>query len=464
MLRKSDHPSREHAFVIAFALLAGTCATVRAQSLAGVEVELGPLDSPGRGTGPRTLEEAKKPVAEQNTALPTPPPSPREWFGPDGKSWFDWSRATGDWGGIRTSMEEGGLTIAGSFTLDWSSVWSGGAENRAYTRRWLDINATLDLDKLLGWKGGTVYADFYHYGGETGNPVGDVQGTNAYITSRELDQLAELWFQQSLFDGKLRIKAGKIDANVDFAFLSSASGFVSANGTWDINQLGQPTYPEPATGILAFVYPTENIYAGIGLFDGATQDGIRTGGRGPATFFSDSKSDSWYLIGEAGLTWKELGSLGQGLLAAGGWGHTGDFARFDGGTEEGTAGAYVLFQQQFIRREGEGNENKGLFGFARWNWADREVSLVTHHVALGGVLKGTFSGRDADEFGVMWSFADLSGRSGATGEEHNVEVFYKLQLFGSVSLTPDLQYISNPSGNSAIDDAWVGTLSVVISF
>ncbi|MBY0312899.1 MAG: carbohydrate porin [Phycisphaerales bacterium] len=433
-------------------------------TLSSVEVEAGPIDSPGRKPAPRTAEESKQPSAVQTGAQPTPPPAPRDWFGEGGKPWWEWSRATGDWGGARTALEDAGLTIAGSFTLDWSSVWSGGAENRAYTRRWLDLNATLDLDKAFGWKGGSVYIDFYHYGGEIGNPVGDAQGTDALITPRHLDQVAELWFQQTLFDGKLRVKAGKIDANIDFAFIPCATGFISYNGTWDPNQLGQPTYPDPATGVLAFVYPTDQLYVGFGVFDGATQDGIRTGSRGPSTFFSDSKSDSWYFIGEVGLTWKELGSLGAGQLSAGGWGHTGDFARFSGGAKEGTAGGYVLFQQQFIGREGEGNESKGLFGFARFNHASDDVALITNHIAAGAVLKGTFAGRDADECGVMWSMGDLSNKSGADGDEHNVELFYKLQLFGSVSIIPDLQFISNPSGNASLDDAWVGTLSIVVSF
>lgn len=464
ILRPEVRPRRNVHLIAASMLALGLASPALAQEYSNAETEAGPLDIPGHGPGPRTRQDANLPPAQQNTAQPTPTPTPREWFGADGKPWFDWSRATGDWGGARTALENGGLTIAGSFTLDWSSVFSGGAENRAYTRRWLDINATVDFDKLFGWKGGSVYVDFQHYGGETGNPVGDAQGTDALITPRHLDQVAELWFQQVFFDGMLRVKAGKIDANVDFAFIPCATGFISYNGSWSPNFIGQPTYPDPATGVLAFVYPTDNLYVGFGFFDGATQDGLHTGSRGPATFFSDSKSDSWYFIGEVGLTWKELGSFGSGILAAGGWGHTGDFARFEGGVEDGSAGAYVLFQQQFIRRDGEGNESKGLFGFARWNHADEDVSLIANHVSAGAVLKGTFTSRDADECGVMWSLGDLSSRSGADGNEHEVELYYKLQLFGSVSITPSIQYINNPGGNPTLDDAWVGTLSFVVAF
>lgn len=436
-----------------------------------VSAEAGGLDLPGRSGAPRTREEAKQPPAQQTNAAPTPapppPPAKREGFGADALPWWDWPRATGDWGGLRSGLEDAGVTIAGSFTLNWSSVFDGGAETRAFSRRFLDVNATFDLDKLFGLKGGSVYADFYHFSGETGKPVGDAQGVATLETGRRLDQVGELWYQQVLLDGRVRLKVGKIDANTEFAFTDSGKGFLSANANWDGNLLAQPTYPDPAVGAVLFVYPVDGLYLGAGAFDGATQDGYATGSRGPATFFSDSKSDSWYFTGEAGVTWDELGPCGRGRLAAGGWGHTGRFDRFDGGTEDGTQGAYVLAEQQLLRRDGaEGDDakKKGLFAIARWAWADPAVSVIRNHAAVAVVLKGTFAGRDLDEAGVMWSYADLSRRSGATSDEHLVEAYYRLQLLGSVSVSPTFQWVHDPSGDPTIDDAFVGTLSLTVTF
>lgn len=80
------------------------------------------------------------------------------------------------------------------------------------------------------------------------------------------------------------------------------------------------------------------------------------------------------------------------------------------------------------------------------------------------MTKGTFDGRDDDEAGVMWSFGKLSSKSSAEHDEHNIKAFYKLQIFGSVSITPDIQYIVHPSGDPAIKNTWVGTLSFVVAF
>lgn len=113
-----------------------------------------PLDLPGHERGERDRNDAPK-VEETK---PTPEEE-REWFGH--KAFWEWSRVTGDWGGARTRLENQGIEFAGSYTLDWSSVWSGGVKNVASTRSLLDLNLTFDLDKLVGLAGGKVFADFY---------------------------------------------------------------------------------------------------------------------------------------------------------------------------------------------------------------------------------------------------------------------------------------------------------------
>lgn len=432
-----------------------------------VPTEGDPLDLPGRGPAPKTREEVNTPVPVQSGARPETPPVPREWGGPEGRPWVEWTRMTGDWGGARTSMEAAGLTVAGSFRLDWTSVLSGGTSDGAYTRRLFDVNLTLDLDPVTGgsWKGGTVYADFYHYGGETGEPSGSVQGTDVISSASHLDQLAELWIQQTFSDGLLRLKVGKIDANAEFASIPCATGFISANGTWDVNLLDMPTYPDPAMGVVLFVTPSDGFYAGVGVFDGATHDGYPTGSRGPATFFSDSKSDSWYTIGEAGVVWKQLGSMGGGRVAAGGWYHSGDYVRFDSTIDQGTGGFYLTGQQQLTQR-GETDEQKeqGLFVFARAAFANGDISTVRTHASLGLVSKGTFEGRDDDQAGVMWSWAGLSDASGAVGNESILEAYYTIAATGSVTLSPYFQWVVNPSGNPAVDDAVLIGLSLKVSF
>lgn len=183
--------ARFAAFTITSLLALSSAAMGQDADIASVETEaeMNPGDLPGRENAPRTATKSTLPPP-----APVPaPPSDREWFG--GLSWFEWSRATGDWGGVRTRLEDAGLSIGASLTHDWSYVFDGGVNNRGSSRRLFDINATLDLEKALGWKGGTLYADFYHYGGRLINDAGDIMSYDNIATDRHRDQLSEAWFQ-----------------------------------------------------------------------------------------------------------------------------------------------------------------------------------------------------------------------------------------------------------------------------
>jgi porin len=64
----------------------------------------------------------------------------------------------------------------------------------------------------------------------------------------------------------------------------------------------------------------------------------------------------------------------------------------------------------------------------------------------------------------MSAFAALSDPAGYADDETVVEWFYKVQLTGSVSVKPDIQFVFSPSGDSSLDDAVVGGLRVEIAF
>lgn len=453
-------------FGIAFGLLTGMAAAQESQppdtsdeSVANVMEP--PLDLPGHERGERDKDEARK----SEEAKPTPEEE-REWFGH--KPFWEWSRVTGDWGGARTRLENLGIEFAGSYTLDWSSVWSGGVKNVASTRSLLDLNLSFDLEKLVGLQGGAVFADFYSTDMRGGSrDVGDFQGVSNIETGDNLDQLAELWYEQHLFKDFLRLKVGKMDAAGEFAFVSHNEDNLHGGAGCVLTIPGYPTYPDPAMGVVLFAYPTEWLYVGGGLFDGATLDGFATGRRGPATFFNDDKSDSWLWMGELGVTWKELWSMGAGRAAAGVWHHTHDFDRFDGGVESDATGCYALIEQQLIKRgEGDASNEHGLFCWLQYGCADEDILDVAQHLGGGLVLKGTFTGREDDNAGTWLSWIDLSDNDSAGYAEDEIawELFYKCQVTPSFSIRPDLQFVFNPSGDEAIDDAVVGGLRFEVAF
>lgn len=433
-------------------------------TLTNVNLFLGPQDLPGRPKAPRELVVPGEEEPGER-ATPEAAPAARSWFG--GKPIWEWDRATGDWGGGRTWLNDHGVTFEASYTTHWSSVLDGGARNVASTRHIFDVNATADLDKLLGLPGATLYADAYFSSNRGGSrDVGDVQGTSNIDTGANINQLAELWYQQTLFDDMLRLKVGKIDANGEFAFVNAAGDFATASPGYSPTINGYAGYPAPATGVVAFIYPADRVYVGGGIFDGATRDGVFTGNRGPDQFFSDDKSSSWFLIGEVGASWDDLFGLGGGRAAVGGHYHTGRATAFNGDSKAGASGVYALGEQQLIRR-GPGDEDKalGLFTFCQFGWTEDEVSNSKLHLAGGVVLKGTFASRPDDTTGVYVSYDDLSDAAGSpyTSDETSVEVYYKFHVTPFINVTPDFVYVVNPGGQG-LSDAAVGQLRVEVLF
>lgn len=432
--------------------------------------------------GPDRPHEHPAPGSRAATDEPGPSEAPalRDWIG--GRPWPEWDHALGDVAGVRTALEEAGLSVHASYILDWSTVFTGGVRRTAATDSIFDFAVEADLERMLGLAGASAFLNFYSTDGRGQGRAGDFQGWSNIETAENDDQIGELWFQQELLDGRLRLKFGKIEANSEFMFVESAGEFLNSSGGFSPTSGFLPTYPDPAMGLVAFLRPTDRLYLGAGVFDGAAGDGFRTGPSGPATFFSDDRSSDWFIIAEAGVRWDALplvdageAALRRGRAAIGGWLQTGTLERFDGSTDAGTRGLYLLIEQQLWARHpaaagasGQAAEgaDRGLWMFAQFGRSDDRVVEAGTHVGVGLSLLGTFGGRDDDAAGVYWSWVDLSDDpdAGFAEDESVLELFYKLQITPWISVKPDVQIIWNPGGDPNVDTAVVGAIRFEIVF
>ncbi|HMB96544.1 MAG TPA: carbohydrate porin, partial [Tepidisphaeraceae bacterium] len=231
------------------------------------------------------------------------------------------------------------------------------------------------------------------------------------------------------------------------------------------NILAFPSYPDAATGGEIFVQPCKHFYAGLGIFDGALQDGIQTGKLGPATLFGSP--DDLFYIAEAGVNWHLRQNL-PGTLGVGGWHDTANFTRFNGGSDHGTSGFYLVADQTLYRAHPEKEDNpQGMGMFFRYGWADPHVSAIEHNFAGGLSWTGAIPKRDSDVLGIGATCALLSRDSGAGFDdraETTIEAFYKIQITPWFYVQPDLQYIINPGGIESRDNALVAILRMSIDF
>lgn len=390
------------------------------------------------------------PAANENAVAPPP------------MSWCDGRGVTGDWWG-RDALEEHGITFSGSYTFEGAKTLRGGVQRDASWLGLVDLAGSFDLERLFGIEGATISFDAYSL--RNANPstsVGDAQGVSNLAADRHVDQIGELWYEQVLGDGALRVKLGKIDAYGEFQYARAASEFLNLGVDFGLTLIGLPSSPDPAGGVVAFWYPAERMHVAAGVFDGAGQTGVHTGSTPIDTFLGDP-SDSYGLV-EVSQGW----SLGYAALAGrakiGAWHHTGAFDRFDGGTDDGTSGFYATLEQELARENPEiADDAQAQSAFVHIGLADRDVSAVDLHTSAGFVWSGAISGRDADVLGIAVSRVGFSDRAGiAESSETTGELFYRCQLTPWISFKPDLQFVKDPSGDAALDDAWVALIRVEV--
>jgi len=74
----------------------------------------------------------------------------------DLESWLRGDYGTGNWLGVRTGLEDKGVSISGGYTAEVWGNTTGGLKRGAVYTGLLDFGAELDLEKLIGWKGASV--------------------------------------------------------------------------------------------------------------------------------------------------------------------------------------------------------------------------------------------------------------------------------------------------------------------
>lgn len=405
------------------------------------------------------------PPAIAQQALPPQEPLPRLQGYPhehDGDgSWWSRPHLTGNWGGLRPWLRERGLTLDVFSTTDASLVLAGGVERGFALRTLVDATATVASQPLLGYRGGTVFLDVQWQGGDDGSlDTGDLQRYSDIDHDRDFVQVAMLWYEHAFADDTLFVRVGKDDTNTSFQALSAVDPFIHPSFGHSPNLLAMPTYPDTAFGAQVFWRP-EGFWAGLGIYDGALQSGVRTGEHGARTVFG-APADL-YGIAEVGAAWA---GERPGRVGVGAWRLTGTLSRFDGSDDSGTTGWYASGEQ--VLRAGRPEDGAGeVAAFAMYGFADAELSDFEHCFGAGIACTGPFSRRPQDKVGLGLAqgwFSRAAGTTFAGRAETAIELFYDVQVTPWCTLKPVLTWIDDPGGLVGVGDVLVLTLRTAITF
>jgi porin len=381
---------------------------------------------------------------------------------------------TGELADLLGLKKDTGVFVGGLWIGNSSYLISGGKEPGDWTGdSLLLLSLGLDLEKLLGWKGGKFGIEFLQFnGGDPNAAAGSVQGYNGLPgpDPSNRTELSQLWWRQELFDGKLIFRIGKMAPTVDFNNVlrpvptqDEARGIPSVSGLIYTPIFKNPTLIgvmpgsyNTACGVTATVAPTDNIYVSYGLFDGNTVNGVQTGTTGP-TF-----NGYYFNILEAGMAWEAGPNKLPGSFGVGGWYETGEL-RGPGVTQSGASGVYVFGSQRLWLRHPD-QDNSGVSGYFQLGANGSKVLPFNQYVGAGLTAFGLVPRRARDSFGAGMAWSWLNPREFGRPSELMFQAYYQAHLVASTYIQPVISYIPTPGAGSDLSPAWAATLQLTVLF
>ena len=381
---------------------------------------------------------------------------------------------TGDWGGTRSNWAKSGVMLEGGVKIDSLSN-RGARRNGSKTVSHVDLKLKLDLEKSLGWHGGSAMLNVIRDAGRGLNDrhVSSLLGvTNLEVPFPTTTSVFHAWVKQQLWDERFSILAGIYPIDSEFQVVDSAGVFVKPeygpSGDLALTR-GPSIFNNAAFGIRSKLSSADKtVYGQWALMDGIPNDPARP----KRTAVRFAKGDGAFNVAEIGWLPNAADEkfTGHSKFALGLWAYTAksndqlDVANIDAGNFAGPAsrrrqhGGYVLGERTVARLDAD----RFVSAFVRHAWTDGDSSPLTSALNLGVSIKGPFASRPDDILGLAWSRAATSSRwraaqaVGGTATdtaETALEWTYKYNVTPWFAIQPNYQYIRHPGAVRGVPNA-----------
>lgn len=348
------------------------------------------------------------------------------------------SSSTAQSQGAAEYLDSRGIALGGWLQFDSSRMLTGGLPQApGYLGQYLlDLSATVDTQKFLGWTGGSFLIDVQSHRGA--NILGrqmlaiqDPDNMDAPANSFWVDQA---WYHQGLFGEKLELQAGLMYVDAQFLTVPYGENFISLDFSSDasISTFVLPTYPKGSPGADAFFYPLPGLYLSVGAFNNhSTELPYDPGGQ--------------LFITEEG--WQSIWHGHPYKLQLGRWTDTGTFERLADSTPQRRASGTYLVASAKLWQPAPSSE-RGLGMFLQFGTAPAALAAVQRHYGAGVVWTGLFASRPQDEIGLGVSYAALAQPGGFPYSfEKEVEAYYQFKVLGGLTVQPNLEFWQHPNGS-----------------
>lgn len=315
-------------------------------------------------------------------------------------------------------------SVAADFNQQFSIIndnsWLSGFEDQASQASRALFTWDWQLEAGPQW---LVAGNLKAFRGRNGELLtGNVQGISN-IDAEHFSKIYELYLQYK-FDDETRLKCGQVDANLEFAFVPVAGGFISPPLGITPTAIALPTYYDPAASCSVFYEPEHGFQWMTGLFAGQDH-----------TNFS-----SQFMVAEGRYV------SAQSRTSYGYWHHHGDWTTLNEQQLRAISGWYLNHQQQV---------SDELTLFAVWSGLNDDVDILHQHRMLGLVWELPVAGH---QLGLMHSTVTAQDRQ----SEQMIEGYWQWSLTPQIQLQPVLQWIHHI--DPALDHSLVATLRLMAQF
>lgn len=405
--------------------------------------------------------------------------------------WMSQKTATDSWYGMRDTLEKSGISVSSNFTTDIGGNPIGGLYQATRYSGFLSLITALDFEKMADIKGLNLkVSNFLATGRDITKATGSFYSPQEVFTDGDYF-LGVVDLSLSLLDDTFTFEVGRIFAGDIFAvspmfqyYLTSAvDGRLSAIPS----DVFFPHYSIAAWGTRVTYQPNKdwNVIAGIYNADPNVSK-INNHGAD----FSFDMDKGYLAVGQ--VTYRHGQERGD-LVKPGGitFGSYYESSRFQdlsiaNKRWHGNYGFYVLADKMIYKGEWPEYEGPSYLksgaklaesirkpfdqqltsvpldrpkGLTIWGGAmlapQERINTQVYEIATGLVYQGLPPNRNRDVTALLFAIGHFSEKLPGQSDEYILELNHRFQMGPWCYITPDIQYIINPNGQSNIDDALV---------
>jgi porin len=399
---------------------------------------------------------------------------------------------TGELGRLLGLPADGALRLSGVWVGNATGQWSGGQSVEGSNgAQQLLVEASLDLGKAIGLNNTWLWVQGLQVNAtpDAGMASGSVQGSNSLVAAPPLNrtELFEFALRKDLFDGQLRLIAGKQSGSTQFANVNRPDG--SRDARYEVVSLTSlaftpvysmptllgrlPGYTNSALGFTMTLQPDawqRRVYVSAGVFDGR-------GGLGAASeqtgLMPPSLSGPLFSIAEVGGGWVAGASRKPGSLGLGAWSQGGETVVCSESSpkrcfrELGAWGLYGLFAQRLSSFRPHRNSS-GITGFVSAGWSPSTSNTMGASITAGLTAQGPLESRPNDSVGLGLSWARLNTRQFLAQEfnanELMLQTYAQIALAESLYVQPTLTYLPLVGAKLAEAGSLSGLIQLTLLF